>query len=341
MGTAVARNSGRITVGKRGGKGRTRQSRRNLQPYGWLGAGALTLGVGAALATGTAVAHADTDDSAGSAGRASVSDRPAANRTSDKARGSHGAGVRSKPASTIARPESDAAPGVARAAATVRPAASVVSPASVATSAVVPGAAAASTPVGAPDVFSFFFSDGTAGHPNAGLIGGNGYSWTDETCTDASSCTSGRAGLIYGNGGNGYAGGAGGSTGWFGNGGDGGDGVAWNPVVPAVGVGGTGGAGGNGGLFYGNGGKGGAGGDAIPRLRRRRGAATAGTQVSCRSSGTLAGEAWAAGRVMEASAETAAAPDRCRCSATVAAAGPRVPAQSVDAAATAESAGCG
>ena len=44
---------------KRAGHGR-------IQPYAWLGAGALTLGMGAAMVGGTAVAFADTgSDSAG------------------------------------------------------------------------------------------------------------------------------------------------------------------------------------------------------------------------------------------------------------------------------------
>jgi len=49
-----------------------RSARRRRQPYGWLGAGALTLGVGAALA-GAGVAHADDAASAGSARPAEAS----------------------------------------------------------------------------------------------------------------------------------------------------------------------------------------------------------------------------------------------------------------------------
>lgn len=43
------------------GKGR-------IQPYAWLGAGALTLGLGAAMASGTAIAHADDGSDAGKSG---------------------------------------------------------------------------------------------------------------------------------------------------------------------------------------------------------------------------------------------------------------------------------
>ena len=49
-----------------------KRSARRRQPYGWLGAGALTLGVGAALA-GAGVAHADDAASAGSARSAEAS----------------------------------------------------------------------------------------------------------------------------------------------------------------------------------------------------------------------------------------------------------------------------
>lgn len=59
------------STNRRGGKHRA--TRRRLQPYAWLGAGAVTLGVGAALAGGTAVAYADTGSSGGSAKSASAS----------------------------------------------------------------------------------------------------------------------------------------------------------------------------------------------------------------------------------------------------------------------------
>ncbi len=90
--------------------------------------------------------------------------------------------------------------------------------------------------------------NGTAAHPNGGILIGNGYSWTAATCPSGA-CKGGNGGVI-GSGGAGYNGGDGGSAGWFGQGGAGGDNLD----------GGTGGAGGRGGLFIGNGGIGGAGG---------------------------------------------------------------------------------
>jgi hypothetical protein len=41
---------------------------RRIQPYAWLGAGAVTLGLGAAMASGAAVAHADSGSDAGNSG---------------------------------------------------------------------------------------------------------------------------------------------------------------------------------------------------------------------------------------------------------------------------------
>ncbi len=71
------------------------------------------------------------------------------------------------------------------------------------------------------------FGDGTADSPNAGLLGGNGFSYTSYAgaCTTGA-CTGGRAGLLFGGGGGGYAGGAGGAAGLFGNGGAGGAGLS-------------------------------------------------------------------------------------------------------------------
>jgi hypothetical protein len=99
---------------------------------------------------------------------------------------------------------------------------------------------------------SLLVSDGTEAHPNAGLLLGNGFSWTAQTCTGGASCTGGNSGLI-GNGGNGYNGGNGGAAAWFGNGGAGGDAVT---VL-------NGGVGGAGGLLTGNGGHGGNGGIGV------------------------------------------------------------------------------
>ena len=110
--------------------------------------------------------------------------------------------------------------------------------------------AVASAPTPIEHVVGIFFSNGTAAHPNAGLLGGDGYSWTAQTCSQT--CKGGQAGLLFGNGGNGFGGGNGGSAGLFGNGGNGGAAVD----------GGDGGDGGRGGLLRGNGGNGGAGGDS-------------------------------------------------------------------------------
>ncbi len=104
----------------------------------------------------------------------------------------------------------------------------------------------------APDEF-WLFGDGTAEHPNAGVLFGNGFSWDASSCTGGVACTGGNAGLLGGDGGNGFNGGHGGSAGLFGNGGNGGDGVP----------GGNGGDGGRGGLIFGNGGNGGTGGNAL------------------------------------------------------------------------------
>ena len=79
----MARKAASVSVGKRG-KARHRKASRGAQPYAWLGAGALTLGVGAALAGGTAVAHADAGDSADTAGRASTPARESSSRTAGK-----------------------------------------------------------------------------------------------------------------------------------------------------------------------------------------------------------------------------------------------------------------
>jgi hypothetical protein len=95
-----------------------------------------------------------------------------------------------------------------------------------------------------------FVGNGTAAHPDAGILAGNGYSWTAQSCPTGTACDGGSAGLL-GNGGNGYNGGNGGAAGWLGNGGNGGAGKS----------GAAGGTGGRGGLFAGDGGNGGNGGD--------------------------------------------------------------------------------
>ncbi|MCH9708508.1 MAG: cadherin-like domain-containing protein [Actinomycetia bacterium] len=98
---------------------------------------------------------------------------------------------------------------------------------------------------------------GTAEHPDAGLLWGNGFSWDAATCTGNTACHGGSAGW-FGDGGAGFNGGNGGNGGrFFGNGGDGGAGRAAD--TPG-GAGGDGGNGGSAGFFGGRGGSGGAGG---------------------------------------------------------------------------------
>ena len=116
-----------------------------------------------------------------------------------------------------------------------------------ATNAVV--AAAPANPIGG--FLAIFIGDGTADHPDGGLLYGNGFSYSDTTCTAGIACNGGRAGLV-GNGGDGFNGGDGGSAFLSGNGGAGGLGV--------IGINsGAGGDGGAGGFFSGSGGDGGAG----------------------------------------------------------------------------------
>lgn len=97
------------------------------------------------------------------------------------------------------------------------------------------------------------FGNGTAEHPDGGMLVGSGFSWDATSCTGSGPCTGGNAGLLAGSGGNGFNGGNGGAAGWIGKGGNGGAGTPSSP----------GGSGGNGGLFLGSGGNGGAGGAAL------------------------------------------------------------------------------
>jgi hypothetical protein len=67
-------------------------------------------------------------------------------------------------------------------------------------------AAATAAPVWQPgSIVAIFISDGTADHPNAGLLFGNGYSFTAANleCAGATACDGGNAGLLVGTGGNG------------------------------------------------------------------------------------------------------------------------------------------
>ena len=62
------------------------------------------------------------------------------------------------------------------------------------------------------------FGNGTADHPNAGLIAGNGYSYGNfsEPCATGKVCNGGNAGFLFGDGGDGANGGRGGNAGLFG-----------------------------------------------------------------------------------------------------------------------------
>ncbi len=142
------------------------------------------------------------------------------------------------------------APGVYAAAATTTVGRRAV-PAAHALAQSPPRAATGSGPIA--HFIRLFVGNGTAARPDAGILLGNGYSWTAATCPQGG-CDGGKAGLI-GNGGNGYGGGVGGSARWLGHGGDGGTGVSGT-------VGGLGGAGGSGGLLWGDGGIGGDGGNS-------------------------------------------------------------------------------
>jgi hypothetical protein len=191
------------------------------QRYVWLGAGAISLGIGAALASGSGIAHADTGQPGTGASATSAKpatgaakSRTAAPKNRAAARKSHAA-VRTVPLSAASIPTTPAA-----------------------------GQQALTDGVNG-------FVQTLTGRP----LVGNG---TDGTTNAQGVGTAGGAGgWLYGDGGDGgdstaagAAGGNGGAAGLFGTGGTGGTG----------GWGAAGGIGGAGGLLYGNGGAGGAGG---------------------------------------------------------------------------------
>lgn len=192
-------------------------------PRAGLGAVAVGLGIGAAVAALPAVAAADTGSAAD----------PGVVRASSAADGSR-ASARPRPARSAAAVSATNRPAPQHNSAPARrpsrsPAASAV------------------------NAFPRLFGDGTADSPDGGVIAGNGYSYDGGSCSGGTACNGGNGGLFYGSGGNGWNGGSGGSAGWVGNGGNGGGGVP----------GGAGGDGGTGGLFLGHGGNGGNGGAAI------------------------------------------------------------------------------
>ncbi|MCV7179316.1 PecA family PE domain-processing aspartic protease [Mycolicibacterium sphagni] len=200
------------------------QAKRRRQPYLWLGAGAITFGVGAALASGSGVAYADS---------AQAGPAP------------HNAGAvhtTTKPGSGVA------APRVALSSVTTLKAAALTS--SIKRAAV----AVPATPSAAEQALSGGingFVQTLTGRP----LVGNGANGT--TNAEGVGTAGAPGGWLYGNGGDGgdstaagVAGGNGGSAGLIGTGGVGGTG----------GWGASGGVGGAGGLVYGNGGAGGVGG---------------------------------------------------------------------------------
>ncbi len=83
---------------------RTRASRRRIQPYSWLGAGAVTLGMGVAIVGGTAVAFADTGaDSSGSSGAGSAASSQNDSPSRNASRASRGSAANDSSAATPRR----------------------------------------------------------------------------------------------------------------------------------------------------------------------------------------------------------------------------------------------
>ena len=233
----------------------------NARSVGRVGALAVTLGVGAAIASMSAVAFADTADSDGSASVASAGPSSASSPSAHRGTRGYSAvqqrlsanrggpvvtfGVR-PPLPAAAQQKALAPSALSRgdlgSATQTAPASAVPSPNAAAIGTWQPGS-----------IIRQFIGNGTASDPNGGMLIGNGYGWTAATCPTGG-CIGGDGGLL-GNGGDGYGGGNGGSAGWFGKGGNGGDGLTGLP-------GGAGGDGGTGGMVLGNGGNGGSGGSA-------------------------------------------------------------------------------
>ena len=94
---------------------------RRIQPYAWLGAGAVTLGLGAAMASGVAVAHADGGSDAGNSGVSKSQDAGPTSRAGRTAR--HSARSNAAPSSATRKAQKDSASGTAEAADTTAPAA--------------------------------------------------------------------------------------------------------------------------------------------------------------------------------------------------------------------------
>ena len=208
---------------------------------GRIGALAFALGVGSAVAS-IPVAFADTTESHGSAG-ASASASSAGSGTTPS-RGASRTPKRPGAATSTSRKRHQSALA-ATTSSTAHPVPAVASR-SAAPGAVVgngepadPASARVFSPTASAvgsnpitGVIHIFIGNGTAEHPNAGILLGNGYSYTAYAgaCTSGA-CAGGRGGLV-GSGGDGYAGGAGGAAGWFGHGGNGGAAATARPVGP-------------------------------------------------------------------------------------------------------------
>ncbi len=266
----------------------TRTPLRHARYVGRVGGLAVALGIGVGLASLAGTAHADVGSPSphdAAAGTSAPRNRGPVNKivrqrvtpaaaVQSTRYPQGGAGMRGRADST-ARPSSSAVTGRSSATAVVaKPLTGDES--RLATRPLVDNAAlVGSNPI--QQFVSIFVSDGTAAHPDAGLLVGNGYSWTAQTCNQGAACAGGRAGLLWGDGGNGYNGGNGGSAFLIGNGGAGGPGISGAS-------GGAGGAGGHGGLLWGAGGAGGTGGYSTSAADRPVPAAGAATRVCCHCS---------------------------------------------------------
>lgn len=266
-----------------------RRRSRELGVSAWLSACAVGVGVGAAMIGGAAAAHADGGDAFGGAAHAGRSGNAPTSTASDRAsRPSRGAAAIRSAARGTATVGSGSSAAIdttgdsdlpaagevqrSRATAATPAGATAVAPktsAAITSSLRQPSSTQAVTSPAAnqlPElsasasgdtigwkpgaVISIFVSNGTLSHPDAGILIGNGFSYSSVTCASTVQCDGGKAGLLYGSGGNGFNGGNGGRAGMIGNGGSGGAGSKF--------FGGSGGNGGSAGLF----GNGGAGGDA-------------------------------------------------------------------------------
>jgi len=98
---------------------------RRIQPYAWLGAGAVTLGLGAAMAGGAAVAHADGGTDAGNSGVSHSQNSNASSKASRPAKHSAQSGAAS--GSAARKAQKNSASDTAEAVDTTAPAATAVS----------------------------------------------------------------------------------------------------------------------------------------------------------------------------------------------------------------------